>query len=162
VFSTLHTNDAAGTISRLLSLGAEAANIASAVNLIIAQRLVRKVCKECGRTRKATAQETALIERGLQNLPGKIRGTLPSPLQVADPKGCASCNNTGYRGRVGVFEAILMGDEMEAFVSKGPSIADLRAAAKKAGMVTMYQDGLLKVVEKTTTLQEVERVTAEG
>lgn len=160
VFSTLHTNDAAGTVSRLLSLGADPANIASAVNLVIAQRLVRKVCKECGVARAATKEERALVERGLKGLP-KEMGVLPAKLQLIEAKGCKACNNTGYKGRVGIFEAILLGDAMEAFVSRGPSIADLRAEAKKSGMVTMYQDGLLKVIEKTTTLQEVERVTAE-
>jgi len=79
---------------------------------------------------------------------------------VAEPKGCRECNNTGYKGRVGIFEAIVADDALETFVVKSPSIAEVRAFAIKQGMVTMYQDGLFKVLEKTTTLQEVERVTA--
>jgi type IV pilus assembly protein PilB len=77
------------------------------------------------------------------------------------PKGCKECNNTGYKGRVGIFEAIVADDALETFVAKSPSIAELRAYVQKAGMVSMYQDGLLKVLAKITTLQEVERVTTE-
>ena len=80
---------------------------------------------------------------------------------LVEVKGCKSCNNTGYKGRVGIFEAIVADDALETFVAKSPSIAELRAYAARQGMVTMYQDGLFKVIEQTTTLQEVERVTAE-
>jgi len=161
VFSTLHTNDAVGTVSRLLSLGADAANIAPALNLIIAQRLVRKVCKECGKKRNATKEEQKTIELGLKGLPKDVAGELPQVFEVVEPVGCKACNNTGYMGRVGIFEAIALEEAMEAFIAKAPSITELREETKKAGMVTMYQDGLLKVVKQTTTLQEVERVTAE-
>ena len=161
VFSTLHTNDAAGTVARLLSLKADPANVAAALNLIIAQRLVRKVCKACGKTRKASSSELAIIKKGLEKLPRGIRPKIPATVQVADPKGCRECSNTGYKGRVGIFEAIVADDALETFITNGPSIAELRAYAAKQGMVSMYQDGLLKVLEKTTTLQEVERVTAE-
>jgi len=161
VFSTLHTNDAAGTIARLLSLKADPANVSAALNLIIAQRLVRRVCKACSKTRKANAKELATMKKGLKKLPKEIRQKIPLVFEVQEPKGCRECNNTGYKGRVGIFEAIVADDALETFVAKSPSIAELRAYAQKAGMVSMYQDGLLKVLEKTTTLQEVERVTAE-
>ena len=161
VFSTLHTNDAAGTIARLLSLKADPANVSAALNLIIAQRLVRKVCKACAKTREASSSELAIIKKGLEKLEKGIKPKIPSPLLMVEPKGCKECNNTGYKGRIGIFEAIVADDALETFVAKSPSIAELRAYAEKQGMVTMYQDGLLKVLEKTTTLQEVERVTAE-
>jgi len=161
VFSTLHTNDAAGTIARLLSLKASPANVSAALNLIIAQRLVRIVCKACSKTRNASTQELAVIKKGLQGLPKEVKVKIPLIFKVPEPKGCKECNNTGYKGRVGIFEAIVADDALETFVAKSPSIAELRAYVQKAGMVSMYQDGLLKVLAKITTLQEVERVTTE-
>ena len=161
VFSTMHTNDAAGTIARLLSLKADPASVSAALNLIIAQRLVRKVCKACGKTRKASAKELTVIKKGLEGLKKTMKPKISSTLEVVEPKGCRECNNTGYKGRIGIFEAIVADDALETFVAKSPSIAELRLYAEKAGMVTMYQDGLLKVLEKTTTLQEVERVSTE-
>lgn len=161
VFSTLHTNDAAGTIARLLSLKADPASISAALNLIIAQRLVRKVCAVCSKTREATPLELITIKKGLEKLQNNLKPKISTTLQIAESKGCKECNNTGYKGRVGIFEAIVTDDALETFVAKSPSIAELRAYAQKVGMISMYQDGLLKVLEKTTTLQEVERVTAE-
>ncbi|MDP4007485.1 MAG: GspE/PulE family protein [bacterium] len=161
VFSTLHANDAAGTISRLLSLGEAPANVSSALNLIIAQRLIRKVCGTCSKNRKATPEEYARIIKGLGDLPKGLKPKIPAVLELPDPKGCKECSTTGYKGRIGIFEAIVADDALETFLTTAPSIAQLRSFAVKQGMVTMYQDGLLKVLEKTTTLQEVERVTAE-
>ena len=161
VFSTLHTNDAAGTISRLLSLKADSANVSAALSLIIAQRLVRKACKNCSKKRKVSATELAVLQKGFKGLPKSMQPKIPSPMLLVEVKGCKSCNNTGYKGRVGIFEAIVADDALETFVAKSPSIAELRAYAARQGMVTMYQDGLFKVIEQTTTLQEVERVTAE-
>ncbi|MDA1337606.1 MAG: GspE/PulE family protein [bacterium] len=161
VFSTLHTNDAAGTIARLLSLGEDPANVSAALSLIIAQRLVREVCKACSKTRKATAAEIATIQKGLAGLSKKLAPEIPSTLKLIDAQGCVECNNTGYKGRVGIFEAIVADDALETFVAISPSIAELRAYAQKTGMVTMYQDGLLKVLKKITTLKEVERVTTD-
>ena len=161
VFSTLHTNDAAGTIARLLSLGADPVNVSAALSLIIAQRLVRKICTACGKTKTATALELKIIREGLQGLSKEIMPKIPLTLKLIEPQGCIMCNNTGYKGRVGIFEAIVADDALETFVAKSPSIAQLRAYAQKTGMVSMHQDGLLKVLEKTTTLKEVERVTSE-
>ncbi|MCH8048611.1 type II/IV secretion system protein [Patescibacteria group bacterium] len=161
VFSTLHTNDAAGTIARLLSLGADPVNVSAALSLIIAQRLVRKICTACGKTKTATALELKIIREGLQGLSKEIMPKIPLTLTLIEPQGCIMCNNTGYKGRVGIFEAIVADDALETFVAKSPSIAQLRAYAQKTGMVSMHQDGLLKVLEKTTTLKEVERVTSE-
>lgn len=161
VFSTLHTNDAAGTVSRLLSLGADPANISAALNLVIAQRLVREVCKECSKKRKATKEELEKLKRGLQGMPSSLKPKISSALQLLEPKGCEECNATGYQGRVGIFEALLVEEDMELFLAKGPSIGELRAFAEKQGMTSMYQDGLLKALEGITTLEEVERVVAE-
>jgi type IV pilus assembly protein PilB len=157
VLTTLHTNDAAGTVARLIALGEKPVNIAPAINMAVAQRLVRKVCKNCSVSEKPNEEELEKMMNGLKDLNIKI----PKDLKIKKPKGCEDCNFTGYRGRTGIFEAFLVDDEMERFILTSPSISDLREMAKKKGMVTMYQDGLLKVIDGITTIEEVERVVAE-
>lgn len=148
VFSTLHTNDAAGTVARFLALGAKVSTVASALNLIVAQRLVRKVCKECGMFVAPTPEEKQKIQKTLH-------------LKIPKAKACAHCNFTGYRGRIGIFEAIEVDDEMEEFILSSPSMSKLKAFAIKKGMVPMYQDGIFKILEGITTFEELERVIAE-
>jgi type IV pilus assembly protein PilB len=157
VLTTLHTNDAAGTVARLIALGEKPVNIAPAINMAVAQRLVRKVCKKCSVLEKPSKEEFEKIREGLKNLNVKI----PKDLKIKKARGCEDCNFTGYRGRTGIFEAFLVDEEMERFILTSPSISDLREMAKKKGMVTMYQDGLLKVIDGITTIEEVERVVAE-
>jgi len=157
VLTTLHTNDAAGTVARLVALGEKPVNIAPAINMAVAQRLVRKVCKKCSVLEKPSKEEFEKIKEGLKNLNVKI----PKDLKIKKARGCEDCNFTGYRGRTGIFETFLVDDEMEKFILTSPSISALKEMAQKKGMVTMYQDGILKVIEKITTLQEVERVVGE-
>jgi type II secretory ATPase GspE/PulE/Tfp pilus assembly ATPase PilB-like protein len=157
VLTTLHTNDAAGTVARLIALGEKPVNIAPAINMAVAQRLVRKVCKKCAILDRPSDEECEKIKEGLKNLNIKIS----KDLKIKKAKGCEDCNFTGYRGRTGIFEAFLVDDEMEKFILASPSISELREMAKKKGMVTMYQDGLLKVIEGITTIEEVERVVTE-
>ena len=165
VFSTLHTNDAAGTIPRLVSLGANPSNIAPAINLAIAQRLVRKVCPKCFIWRTPTEEEKELLKNQLNDLPeGLKKKYLPEnldTLQIKEGRGCKYCNFCGYKGRVGIFEAIVVNDEMENLILKNPSIPEIKKLAKKHGMVTMFQDGLIKVLLGITTIEEVERVAKE-
>jgi type II secretory ATPase GspE/PulE/Tfp pilus assembly ATPase PilB-like protein len=160
VFSTLHTNDAAGTISRLTSLGVQlTGTIASSLNLIIAQRLVRKVCPACAKLSKITEQELKLIKEALKEMPRHIKTTVSSAMKIPRIQGCSSCNNTGYRGRVGIFEVIVVDEKMESYILGNPSIGDLKNTAQKRGMVPMEQDGFLKVVAGITTIEEVQRQT---
>jgi type II secretory ATPase GspE/PulE/Tfp pilus assembly ATPase PilB-like protein len=159
VFTTLHTNDAAGTVARLTSLGAEASNIASAINMAIAQRLVRKVCKNCGKPVKISSPDLKKIKKALRKLPDEIKvPQITQSLKIPRAKGCKHCNFTGFRGRTGIFEAFLVDEEMEKFILKGPPIAALRKEAIEKGMVTMQQDGLIKVLNGVTTIEEVERI----
>jgi type II secretory ATPase GspE/PulE/Tfp pilus assembly ATPase PilB-like protein len=160
VFTTLHTNDAAGTVARLQALGEKPVNIAPAINMAVAQRLVRKVCKKCVKFEKPSAEEFKKIKKELSSLKVKIPKLSPE-LKIPKIKGCQDCNFTGYRGRIGIFEAFLVDDEMEKFILTSPSIAELKEKAIKKGMVTMYQDGLIKVLDGVTTIEEVERVTGE-
>jgi type II secretory ATPase GspE/PulE/Tfp pilus assembly ATPase PilB-like protein len=160
VFSTLHTNDAAGAIPRLVDMKINPNMIPPALNLVIAQRLVRKVCSRCSKDIKPDKETLEKIKTGLANLPKRV----PKPklesitIKQANPDGCAYCNFTGYKGRIGVFELFIIDDAMEKIIIKTPSIAEIHEAATKAGMVLMKQDGLLKVLQKITTMDEVERI----
>jgi type II secretory ATPase GspE/PulE/Tfp pilus assembly ATPase PilB-like protein len=160
VLSTLHTNDAAGTIPRLVDLGAEGSSVASALKMAVAQRLVRKVCKKCSVPAKPTADEIKEIKDGLKNLPksAKMPDLEKITLQKIKEGGCETCNFTGYKGRQGLFEAFLVDSEMEKFILTNPPVSSVRDLAIKKGMVTMYQSGLLDAVAGKTTLEEVKRV----
>ena len=160
VFSTLHTNDAAGTVTRLISLGAKPFNIAPALNLAIAQRLVRKVCNKCKTFRNANEDELSKFRKNLKKLPKNVNiPEIKKGLKIPVAKGCSGCNFTGYKGRMGIFEAFLVDSELESFILTSPPVSALREKAIKKGMVTMYQDGLIKVLEGKTTIEEIERVT---
>ena len=164
VFSTLHTNDAAGTIARLVSLGAKQFNIGPAINMAIAQRLLRRVCPKCGIMETPTAGELAKLKNGIgAALPELEKKGVKTPkidnlLKIPRSKGCDFCSNTGFRGRVGIYEAFLIDEEMQKFILAETSIVGLKEMAKKKGMLSMYQDGLIKVLQGATTLDEVERV----
>jgi len=160
VFTTLHTNDAAGTVARLQALGEKPVNIAPAINLAVAQRLVRKVCKKCAKFEKPSVEEFKKIKKEL--ISSKVKSTkITATTKIPKAVGCRDCNFTGYRGRTGIFEAFLVDDEMERFILASPSIVDMRDLAIKKGMVLMYQDGLIKVLQGITTIEEVERVVGE-
>ena len=162
VLSTLHTNDAAGTIARLVTLDAKPSNIGPALNMAIAQRLVRKICEKCSELKTVSSQEFKKIKTGLKGLPKSIKIPKIDPkLKIPLAKGCKDCNFTGYRGQLGIFEAFLIDDEMEKFILKSPSVAELRELAMTKGMVLMLQDGLIKVLQGTTSIKEVERVAGE-
>jgi len=162
VFSTLHTNDAAGTIPRLQALGEKPVNIAPAINMAIAQRLVRRVCKECVKKEKVTPEELAKIKKALEKIPAEIEHpNVNSETTIPRPAGCKMCNSTGYRGRIGIYEALVVTPEIEKFILTSPSIVAIREKALKNGMIPIYQDGILKVLNGITTMEEVERVTGE-
>ncbi|XOB41235.1 MAG: GspE/PulE family protein [Candidatus Nealsonbacteria bacterium] len=162
VFTTLHTNDAAGTVARMQALGEKAINIAPAINMAVAQRLIRKVCKKCAKTKKASPQELEKFKQEFKKLPKNVKvGKISEDLKVPVAGGCKDCNNTGYKGRTGIYEAFLIDDEIEKFILTSPSIAALREKAIKKDMTTMYQDGLIKVLEGITTIEEVEKATGQ-
>ncbi|MDP3784583.1 MAG: ATPase, T2SS/T4P/T4SS family, partial [bacterium] len=162
VLTTLHTNDAAGTVARLQALGEKAVNIAPALNIVIAQRLVRKACEKCKKIVAISVENLTKIKNGLDGLPKQVKApALNNKTKIAEITGCSFCNNTGYRGRIGIFEAFIADDEMEKFIMSSPSVAELKERAIKEGMVTLSQDGLLKILEGQTTIEEVERVAGE-
>jgi type IV pilus assembly protein PilB len=152
VLSTLHTNDAPSTINRLLNMGIEPFLVASSVNCIVAQRLARKVCTECKESDPEVTQE-ALAAAGLtQEVAKKV-----VPVKG---RGCRNCADTGYKGRVAIYEVMQLKDELKEFVLNGASALELKREAIRLGMQTLRASALVKLVEGTTTLAEVVRVSA--
>ncbi len=158
VFSTLHTNDAAGTIPRLIDLGVEVNILSPAINVSMAQRLIRKLCVYCRKKEKPTNQELDLIKGIVASMPKNIKKPDLSNLEVWKPVGCPKCQGTGYKGRIGIFEAILIDDELERLILKMPSGVEIKKAAAKQGTLNMLQDGILKVINGITSLGELGRI----
>ncbi|MHB8651897.1 MAG: GspE/PulE family protein [Minisyncoccota bacterium] len=156
VLSTLHTNNAAGTIPRLVDLGVNPKVIGSALSVAIAQRLLRKLCAACKKEVPPTEDELVLLKRVLQSVHAK-KGSSPDiqKLYVADK--CAACNYTGYKGRVGVYEAILMDQEIEELIATNPSERQIREASVKQNILDMREDGVVKVISGVTSLDELSR-----
>lgn len=161
VLSTLHTNDAVGAVPRLINLGVKPESIGPALSLVIAQRLVRVLCKDC---KKETAVDDATkkhIEDFFKKLPEKVDRAPFKDYKIYAPVGCEKCNKMGYKGRVGVFEFLEGGSDLETTILKEASEVALRTVADRQGMVTMQQDGILKVLEGKTTFDEVKSATGE-
>jgi type IV pilus assembly protein PilB len=150
VLSTLHTNDAPSTVNRLMNMGIEPFLVASSLNLVCAQRLVRRVCKNCAEPNPTPPQ--ALVNAGFD--PDDAKSVVPQR-----GKGCEKCNKTGFKGRVGLYEVMEVTDELRELVLVGASALELRRKAVEEGMVTLRQSGLRKVKEGVTTIDEVVRET---
>jgi type IV pilus assembly protein PilB len=150
VLSTLHTNDAPSTISRLMNMGIEPFLVATSVNLIQAQRLIRRICKDCKREHPTPPE--ALIEVGFAADEAKT-------IKTYKGKGCSTCNNTGYKGRIGLYEVMEVNDEIRELILIGASSLELRKKAIEDGMITLRESGLTKIRSGLTTLEEVVRET---
>ena len=150
VLSTLHTNDAPSTISRLMNMGIEPFLVATSVNLIQAQRLIRRICKDCKQDHQNPPE--ALIEVGFSIEEAKTIKTFKG-------KGCATCNNTGYKGRIGLYEVLEITDEIRELILIGASALELRKKAIDDGMITLRESGLYKIRSGVTTPEEVVRET---
>jgi type IV pilus assembly protein PilB len=150
VLSTLHTNDAPSTVSRLMNMGIEPFLVATSVHLICAQRLVRRICSGC-------KEETKLPDQALLDA-----GFAPDELKTAKVyhgKGCSTCNNTGYKGRAGLYEVMEITDELRELILVGASALELKKKAIDVGMITLRRSGLVKIMNGVTTLEEVLRET---
>ena len=147
VLSTLHTNDAPSSLTRLINIGIEPFLVASAVNGVLAQRLARKVCQKCVEHRQPTEKEEALLE-------GLTYDKVPSAV------GCSTCRGSGYAGRLGIYELLIMDDELRDAIASNPTITSFRNLALKRGMKNLRHDGFEKVVEGLTTIDEILRLTA--
>ncbi|MDD3887888.1 MAG: GspE/PulE family protein [Patescibacteria group bacterium] len=153
VLSTLHTNDAAGAIPRLISMGLRPEELAPALKLVIAQRLVRRICKECKQSYKPSAEELKMLKEKL----GKFYPA-DSIKNLYKSKGCKACDNLGYKGRIGIYEMFEVNKEIEEAIGYRVSNLEIEKKAIEQGMMTMEQDGILKAVEGVTTIEEAERV----
>jgi type IV pilus assembly protein PilB len=151
VLSTLHTNDAPSTITRMIDMGIEAFNVASAVNLVVAQRLVRRICKDCKGEHKYTDAELAALGTDLEAL---------RPIKFMKGSGCDTCSGTGYKGRAGLYEVMALSPELRRMILRGASVADIQAQAVVDGMLTLRMDGMKKIERGVTTLEEVVKETA--
>jgi len=157
VLSTLHTNNAAGTIPRLIDLGIQAQTIAPAITMAMAQRLVRKLCPSCKKESILSLEIMKKIEAHLSGI-AKRYGIDLRNIKIFEAGKCDKCNQTGYLGRIGVYEAFLITPDMQKLILSSPSIPEIEAAAVEQGMVSMLQDGYLKMIEGLTTMEEIERV----
>ncbi len=161
VLSTLHTNDSFGAVPRLMTMGAQPFIIAPAINAVIAQRLVRRLCEHCKTT---VVLEPALLEHVqtiLNAIPPAAATILPNPLQFYHSVGCDQCHGLGYKGRVGIYEVIHVNDAMKDLILKSASMLELKKQAIADGTLTMAQDGLVKALQGITDVEEVFRVAGE-
>ncbi|HSR89292.1 MAG TPA: GspE/PulE family protein [Candidatus Udaeobacter sp.] len=160
ILSTIHTNSASGTIPRFLSMGVKPFLLAPALNSVIGQRLVRKICSYCQEEETLTAEQMERVKKNLEALPAVEKKNVDlKNLHFYRGKGCEECSGLGYKGRVGIYEIFTMNKEIEqAILSAEISEYAIQELAVKSGMVTMVQDGLLKALEKITTVSEVFRV----
>ena len=150
VLSTLHTNDAPSTIARLINMGIEPFLVSSAVRLVVAQRLIRKLCTKCKAPIKIPAQ--TLIDIGFAPEEAKT-------VKLFEAKGCEKCNNTGYKGRLGLFEVMEIDEELKELIMIGASTSELRQKSKEKGMLTLRMSGIEKLKAGTSTIEEVLRET---
>jgi type IV pilus assembly protein PilB len=151
VLSTLHTNDAPSTITRMIDMGIEAFNVASAVNLVVAQRLIRRICKDCKAEHKYTDVELSALGTNLDSL---------RTIKFMKGTGCDTCSGTGYKGRAGLYEVMSMSPELRRMILRGASVADIQTQAVTDGMLTLRMDGMKKIERGVTTLEEVVKETA--
>ncbi|RMG08453.1 MAG: type II secretion system protein GspE, partial [Acidobacteria bacterium] len=150
VLSTLHTNDAPSTVSRLVNMGIEPYLVATSVNLIQAQRLIRRICKEC--KEEVHTPVEALIDIGFSEEEARS-------IKTYRGRGCEVCNNTGYKGRIGLYEVMEINDELRELIIIGATVMDIRKKAIEMGMITLRESGLYKIREGITTLEEVAKET---
>jgi type IV pilus assembly protein PilB len=150
VLSTLHTNGAPETISRLMNMGIEPFLVATAVHLICAQRLVRRICAEC--REEVPLPPQAKIEAGYTPEESKT-------IKIFKGRGCTTCNGTGYKGRAGLYEVMEVDDDIRELILIGASAVELKKKAIEHGMITLRRSGLIKVKDGVTTLEEVARET---
>ncbi|TAJ15181.1 type II/IV secretion system protein [Patescibacteria group bacterium] len=157
VFSTLHTNNAAGTFPRLVDLGVDPKVFGSSINVAMAQRLVRVLCKAC---KKAVPLEGVTKDRVEKVLAGlRDKSVIPADrTNIFEPVGCLECNHTGFKGRIGIFEAIIIDSEMDTLLRTSPSEHDIQTLQHTKEILTMIEDGVMKVVSGITSLTELERV----
>lgn len=164
VFSTLHTNNAAGVIPRLIDLGVNPKILVSALSISLAQRLVRKLCAVCKKERELTPEETRTMKLIIDGMTAEgkqisnYNSNPDEPLKTFEAIGCDKCNKTGFKGRIGIFEAIKTDEEIEKIIIENPSEREIKKVARTQGLLSMRQDGLIKILNGVTSFVEVQSV----
>jgi type IV pilus assembly protein PilB len=164
VFSTLHTNNAAGVIPRLIDLEVNPKTLVSALSLSIAQRLVRKLCPDCKKESVMTEKEINAIKKIADNAKSHNRDfinygiDMASPFKTYEAVGCSLCNNIGYRGQMGIFEAIEKNKEIEKIIPENPSERQIKEISANQGTLDMKEDGIVKVLKGITSYEEISSV----
>jgi type IV pilus assembly protein PilB len=158
VFSTLHTNNAAGTYPRLVDLGVNPKVISSALNIAMAQRLVRRLCSECRKEKPLDGKEKELINKVVDSIKDKTYLDGIQTENIYEAVGCEKCNFTGYKGRTAVYEAILSDEKIESIIKENPSEREIEKAAQDQNILNMEQDGIIKVLRGLTSIDELGRV----
>jgi type IV pilus assembly protein PilB len=148
VLSTLHTNDAASSVTRLVNIGIDAYLIAASLNGVLAQRLVRKICPHCKEPYEAPTKMKKFVQ---------IAGA--GDEELFHGKGCDQCRGSGYLGRVGIYEFLIVDDDFRGMINKDPSVSSMRKAFLKSNCNSLFDDGMIKVKQGLTTIEEVLRVT---
>lgn len=164
MLSTLHTNDAAGAIPRYIAMGVKPFLLAPALNAIIGQRLARRIHEDCKEEVTLNEEQRAFVKKVVSEIP-ETSGETTAPeteWKFYKGKGCDVCNHSGYKGRVGIYEILTMSNEIKAALSEKISEYEVRELAKQQGMTTMQQDGVLKILDGITTVEEILRVAGEG
>jgi len=159
VFSTVHANRASGAIPRLEDLGVKATSIGPAMNLIIAQRLIKRLCINCKQKVETDSKLKEKIEKIIEKLPARVDKVAFKELNIYKAVGCEKCGGTGYKGRVGIYELLKISKDIETVLVEGGGELKIEDFAKKEGMVTLQQDGILKAISGLTTFDEVEKIT---
>ncbi len=162
VLSTLHSNDAAGAVPRLLDIGVKPQLIAPALNMAIAQRLLRRLCPHCKKPGKPDGSERAVIAEELNSFPPHSKIKKPDikleHVEIYRAGGCDACNMTGYKGRIGIFEIVVIDELFENIILKSPTEQDMRKAAYQQGQITIRQDAILRILEGVTDMEEFKRI----
>lgn len=163
VLSTLHTNSAVGVVPRMIDMGIRPFLIPSTLRVAISQRLIRTLCENCKKKVKVNDKVKRFIMDHLKKLSPSVRKNvhIPDPIYVYEANGCEACHFKGYKGRIGLFEVLAMTDELADVIFKNPTEAALLQVAQRQGMVTMAQEGIMKVLAGQTTIDEIIRVTEE-
>jgi general secretion pathway protein E len=155
VFSTVHTNDSAGAVTRLVEMGVEPFLVSSSLMAVMAQRLVRRVCLECREPHEPTDEEIAKLGMSRDRFQALGGGT------TYRARGCSACSRSGYRGRTGIYELLVIDDDIRQLVLKNVDSSTIKKKAMEKGMLTLLDDGALKVANGVTTIAEVLSVTQE-
>ena len=158
VFSTLHTNSAAGAFPRLIDLGINSKIMSSAINIVLAQRLIRKLCIHCKKPIAIEGDNKRKIDEILATIFDKSEIPTNMPTNIFEENGCEKCNNTGYKGRIGIYEGMRLSPEVNSVIEMNPSEEEVEKAASSQGILTMKQDGILKILSGITSISELERV----